>query len=158
LRHRSDDSADVSGRVRDMSRRLVLPGLLAVAAVAVACGEDDAASLPSVPASAVPPGEPTVGAEAPVTVAGEDCLRADQVTLVFVDGQAEVDDVGGERRLEVRSMTDDGGAGLASVPLDAPIATPILGHHVDPSEWAQEPPEGCEGPYFVVTSLDIAPG
>lgn len=139
-----------------MSRRLVLPCLLA--AFAAACAGDDEAALPSVPESAVPDAEATVGADAPLTLADENCLRADGVTLVFVDGRAEMTDTGAERRLEVSSMRADGGASLASVPVDGPRAVPVLGHLVEPTEWAEEPTEGCDGPYFLVTSLDIEPG
>lgn len=141
---------------KGMSRRTIL-SCLVVAAFAAACGGDDAA-LPSLPESAVPDAEPTVGAEAPVTLVDENCLRAGDVTLVFVDGQAEMTDVGEERRLEVRSMTDDGGASLASVPVDSPTAVPVLGHPIEPTEWAEEPPDGCDGPYFLVTSFDLQPG
>ncbi|HAS10533.1 MAG TPA: hypothetical protein DCS55_08460 [Acidimicrobiaceae bacterium] len=131
--------------------------LLAAATVlAAACGGDGA--LPSVPESAVPDGDPTVGAEAPVTLAGENCLRAEGLTLVFVDGQAEMSDVGQERRLELRSTTDDGGEGLMSVPVEGPTGFPVLGHEVEPAEWSHEPPEGCEGPYFLVTGFDIRTG
>lgn len=134
-----------------------MPCLLA-AVFAAACGGGDGAALASVPESAVPDAEPTVGAVAPVTLVDEGCLRAGDATLVFIDGQAEITDVGAEQRLELHSMTDDGGGRLASVPLDAPTGVPVLGHHVEPTEWTEEPPDGCDGPYFLVTGFDIQPG
>lgn len=29
---------------------------------------------------------------------------------------------------------------------------------IEPAEWATEPPDGCEGPYFLVTGFDVQPG
>ncbi len=131
---------------------MILPILLSSAFVA-ACQGDDGSALPSVRESAVPNEDATAGAAAPVTLTDDYCLHAGDFTLVFVDGQAKLNHVGGERRLEVRSTTNDGGAGLASIPLNSPTGLPLLGYEIRPVDWVQEPPEGCEGPYFLVTGL-----
>jgi len=149
----------MSATVEAMRHVLLLFLVVVGAGLAAACsGDDDGAALPSVPTSAVPRAEPAVGTDQPVTLVDENCLRADDLTLVFVTGQAEMRDVGTEQRLEVRSTAADGGAGLASVPVGALTGVPVLGHHVEPTEWATEPPDGCEGPYFLVTGFDVQPG
>ena len=89
-----------------------------------------------------------------MTVAGDNCLRSGDHTLVFVDGQAELTDVGGEQRLDVRWTTDEGGGSLASVPLEGSPAAPV-GYVIEPGQWAEEPSDGCDGPYFLVTGFDV---
>ena len=127
--------------------------LPAVAFLVAACGGDSGRALPSVPPSAVPAAAPTVSQEDTITLAGDNCVRAGDVTLVFVEGQAEVTEVGSDLRLEVRSMAEDGTASVASVPIGE-AATPV-GYPLDrPTEWAAAPPDGCGGPYFLVTGLD----
>lgn len=135
---------------------MTLSLLAAATVLAAACGGGDGA-LPSVPESAVPDAEPTVGADAPVTLADDNCLQAGDLTLVFVDGQAEMTDVGTEQHLEVRWTGRGGSGNLASIPVGDAEPAQVLGHPVDPADWADAPPEGCDGPYFLVTALDIRP-
>lgn len=128
--------------------------LLTIAFFVAACGDDSGQALPSVPRSAVPAAAPIVGEEKLITLAGDNCIRAGELTLVFVEGQAELTEVGSELRLEVRSVAEDGTGSVASVPIGEEAATPV-GYRLDrPSEWAAAPSEGCGGPYFLVTGLD----
>lgn len=128
--------------------------VLAVAAalIVAACGSDTRA-LPAVPQSAVPEAEATVGERAVVSMTEEACLRSGGQTLVFIDGQAELVEVDSHQRLELRSTGDDGTGSLASVPIDGAEAAPI-GHAVQPDEWAEQPADGCHGPYFLVVSFE----
>lgn len=151
IRRREADSWHY-GQMRRVRR--CSSSLLAIAFFVAACGDDSGQALPSVPRSAVPAAAPTVGEEKPITLAGDNCIRAGDLTLVFVEGQAELTEVGPELRLEVRSVAEDGTGSVASVPIGEEAATPV-GYPLDrPTEWAAAPSEGCGGPYFLVTGLD----
>lgn len=141
-----------------------------------ACG-GDGADLPAIRAEDVPSGEPVSGpTDRPELTDG--CITAGDTTLVFVEGQASIESVGNDpdsgaemRTLELRYQTSDGAGVLASVGLDVPDAaiegdpdefeswpgSGPLGYPVEPSEWAEQPSDDCDGPYFVVTAIE-APG
>ncbi len=84
-------------------------------------------------------------------------MRVGEAALVFVEGKAELQGRGrgpdneAVVAVNVRRTNDAGTENLTSAAIGTPVNA--VGYAVEPEEWANEPADGCDGPYFLALDL-----